>query len=82
VRSIQARGYSAGPERGRTNLTDLTDLTDHVPEEAPGRLCDQCGASATPADPLNPWRWRGRPGGNLAAPDDSGAMARNPAIRQ
>jgi hypothetical protein len=29
----------------------------------PLRRCDHCGQSATPADPLNPWDWPGRPAG-------------------
>jgi putative DNA primase/helicase len=29
----------------------------------PNRRCDHCGQSTTPADPLKPWDWPGRPDG-------------------
>jgi putative DNA primase/helicase len=36
-----------------------------APTTATDRLCDHCGGGETPANPLNPWDWPGRPGGIL-----------------
>jgi hypothetical protein len=47
----------------RTNRKPQSGAQSEFDQGSAIRLCDHCGASATPADPLHPWDWPARPDG-------------------